>query len=164
MLVGREETLVNRRRMLLLPFALFLIIGSEVQTRTYVARAASDGATVAPATVYFLNTTGHRVRNARAKSTIKFVLRFTSPRSFPSGYTDLRFIVYVHGKAQRTVIYGAPKFVKPGATLIVALPVPVSPAWRGTVRVVGTVALLAKPAGLPLHRAGRGSANLTVTR
>jgi hypothetical protein len=155
---------MNRSRIPFLPIALVLVTACGAESRSSAACAAGNGGTVAPASVYFLNETGHRIRSARVKSTIQFVLRFTSPRAYPSGYTDLRFTVYVHGKAQRTIIYGAPKHIMPGTTLTVAVPVSISPTWLGTVKVIGTVTLFAKPDGSLLHRAGRGGATLTVTR
>lgn len=120
--------------------------------------------TIAPARVYFLTASGHTIKQARAKSTIQFVLQFSVPASFPAGYTDLRFTVYLHRKPQRTIIYGTPKHVAPGKTLRVAVLVPVSNTWIGQASVVGTVTIFSKPNGVSLHRIGRGTATLTVTR
>jgi hypothetical protein len=100
----------------------------------------------------------------RAKTTIQFVLRFPVAGSFPTGYTDLRFTVFVHHKAQRTIIYGTPKHLIPGGVLRVAVLVPVSNTWIGQAMVVGTVTLLSKPNGVSLHHVGRGTAILTVVR
>lgn len=130
------------------------------------ATAVSVGAAtvVAPARVSFLDTHGHRIVRTRAHETIQFVLQFAMPASFPAGFTDLRFTIFAHGRAQRTVIYGTPKRLLPGRTLRVSVLVPVPPAWIGSARVVGAVALFSKPNGVDLHHAGRGTATLTVTR
>jgi hypothetical protein len=155
---------MNRRRIRSVFMTLALITAGGIASSGRAAGAAGTRASVAPASVYFLDSTGHHIRRARARSTIQFVLRFTSPRTYPSGYTDLRFTVYVHGKAQRTIIYGTPRQLRPGRTLTVAVAATISPTWLGTVKVVGTVMLLAKPDGSTLQHSGRGSTILTVTR
>jgi len=143
---------------------LLLLLGTIAAHRDALAASRTTATTVAPARIYFLDADGHRIERTRAKRTIQFVLQFAMPRSFPTGYTDLRFTVYVHGRAQRTIIYGTPKRVVPGETLRVAVPVPVSRAWVGQAKVVGTVTLLSRPAGVSIYRMGRGVAILTVTR
>jgi hypothetical protein len=141
-----------------------LLLGAIAIHANALAAPRTIATAVAPARVYFLDAGGHRIERTRAKQTIQFVLQFSMPASFPAGYTDLRFTVFVHQKAQRTIIYGTPKHVFPGRTLRLALLVPISRAWVGQARVVGTVTILSRPDGSPLHRAGRGSATLTVTR
>lgn len=146
----------------LLRVAAILLLETIVLHSNALAASRTAASTVAPAHVYFLDARGHQIQQARAKHTIQFVLQFSMPGSFPSGYTDLRFTVFAHHKAQRTIIYGTPKHVVPGATLRVAVLVPVSKAWIGRATVVGTVTLLSKPNGVELHHAGRGTAVLTV--
>jgi hypothetical protein len=151
-------------RMLRIAALLILLLGMNGLVRSAFAAAGRASTTYAPARVYFLDSSGHGINRARAKTTIQFVLRFSLPRSFPSGYTDLRFTVFVHRKAQRTIIYGTPKHVVPGGVLRVAVLVPVSNTWIGQATVIGTVTLLSKPNGVSLHHAGRGTAILTVVR
>lgn len=152
-------TRMLRTAALLIPLLGMSGLGGSAYAAT--GRAAT---TFAPARIYFLDASGHGINRTRAKSTVQFVLQFSLPGSFPSGYTDLRFTVFVHRKAQRTIIYGTPKHVLPGGVLRVAVLVPVSKTWIGQATVVGTVTLLSKPNGVSLHHAGRGTAILTVVR
>jgi hypothetical protein len=143
---------------------LILLLGMNMLGRSAFAAAGRAATIYAPARVYFLDASGHGIIRTRAKTTIQFVLRFPVPGSFPTGYTDLRFTVFVHHKAQRTIIYGTPKHLIPGGVLRVAVLVPVSNTWIGQAMVVGTVTLLSKPNGVSLHHVGRGTAILTVVR
>jgi hypothetical protein len=154
----KEDTVPTR----LLRTAAILLLATVALYGNALAAPRSAATTVAPARVYFLDSSGHQIRRVRANHTIQFVLQFSMPASFPAGYTDLRFTVFAHHKAQRTIIYGTPKHVVPGATLRVAVLVPISKAWIGQATVVGTVTLMSKPNGVELHHAGRGTANLTV--
>jgi len=153
-----------RRRAAVLAPVLFCVSGTLSFWNAAPVRASVGASpSVAPAKVFFLDARGHRITRTPAKHTIQFVLSFHMPRSFPSGYSDVRFTVFVHGKPNRTIIFGTPKHLLPGKSVRIALLVPVSRTWAGRARVVGTVTLLAKPGGVSLHRMGRGVAILKVT-
>jgi hypothetical protein len=139
-LVPAEEFAMSAR-VLRQSAILLLLLGTIARHGTAHAASPPAATTVAAAQVYFLDAGGHRIERTRAKQTIQFVLQFSMPASFPAGYTDLRFTVFAHQKAQRTIIYGTPKRLLPGRTLRVAVLVPVSRAWVGQATVVGTVTL-----------------------
>jgi hypothetical protein len=151
------------KRIIFPPLLLFCFIGLRLTgQQPNVVAAGTHASVIAHATVYFLGIHGRRITSAKAGQSIRFGLKFTVPQSFPSGYTDVRFTVFVHGKAERTVIYGAAKRLRPRKTFQIVVPATIARSWHGSVRVVGTVTLLSKPGGASLDRAGRGSALLSV--
>lgn len=119
---------------------------------------------VAPARIRFLDRAGHSISRVSARSSIRFELTFTSPRSFPSGYTDVRFEVSSAGSLKRVLIYGTPIHLLPGHSLRVTIPVSLSRSWIGRWQVSGMITLLKRPGGMPLGYAGRAAARLTVVR
>jgi hypothetical protein len=152
-----------------LPISIGLLIlgglpGGYQLTHAQIPPNLPTSTVVASARVSIEDRSGHPIHRARAKTTVLFHVQFTSPHSFPSGYTDIRFLVTAHGKAQRTVIYGTPKHLHPGQTVRVTVPVTVSRAWIGKAKIAGEVTLLNRPGGTSLHHVGRGTAWLTVHR
>jgi hypothetical protein len=149
---------------IVIPLLVVCAFGLRFNASQVEALAAGAQTTiVAPAGVYFVGAHGGRIYSARAGQSIRFALKFPVPRTFPIGYTDVRFTVFVHAKPERTVIYGAALRLTPGKTFQMLVPATIARSWRGLLRVVGTVTLLSKPGGASLNRAGRGSAILRVT-
>jgi hypothetical protein len=128
------------------------------------ARTPDHTTAIATASVTVLSMQGHPVHTVHATTTIQFSIRLVVPRSFPAGYTDTRFVVLLHARAQRTIIYGTPKHVHPGDVVQVILPTTISKSWVGTVTVRGIIRLLAKPGGAALGYKAQGTTQLTVTR